>query len=794
MQEVAASSKIVHDDIAHDDIAHNDIAPDDVASDDMVSDAAVPPAPSVDLDFVALPTPDDEQVSLEPAAMHERADEPLASTQHATPRRVPDALFVDDEFDTDVTIAEDPIDGFTPEESLHSPVAYAAIDDDETTEPEPTPTSVDVAVIDFDAMIDAPETVTHMDDIEFEEFEPVNDDLAAHRFVRLAGDLQPPRADAFDSPDELPPLIFPMPFDAYPLSDASAGARVAERANANGNNDELFSEPTDELFDPFVASGMDSAQEPEPYGHSYEASIDSAFDNALDVPFELDPDAPTFEPPVTPEFGAAANAFGSEGFTDETFIGHELGSDAFDDDGLDASYDTTYDATRDAPYDSKYDAAFEASPDARIDLPLDDLLGHSVVSAEQTIDTPVELPFIVSAELPFIVTDDGFGDQTPNDTAADTPTEVLTDVLTDVVIDVPIDTPPGDVASIDDFFADAELSTAAAAAEASALAAARRDELRALVHASPRDSALRRRLAESMFETGERDAGIAELARALFGYEHDGNLLEAANISDTLVQVAGDQVRHHQKRVELAVRLGDQTRLREAYLDLADNLVRNGDELRSRAVYARVLEIDPWDDRARAALGDSAPPAPPRPEPVSDDGDVDLASWLRDDDEPQSTRLRMREPEISGNEQDDFNSLLRHFKEGVARSIGDDDHDSHYDLGVAYKEMGLLDDAIGEFQMALRSKHNRLAAYEALGQCFLEQQSYKVAVTVLSRALHEPGIRDEQLVGVLYLLGYSCEALQRFDEARSYFERVYATDILFRDVAQRLADLDRITR
>jgi hypothetical protein len=64
-----------------------------------------------------------------------------------------------------------------------------------------------------------------------------------------------------------------------------------------------------------------------------------------------------------------------------------------------------------------------------------------------------------------------------------------------------------------------------------------------------------------------------------------------------------------------------------------------------------------------------------------------------------------------------------------------------------------------------------------------------VAVTVLSRALHEPGIDDNQRVGVLYLLGYACEALQRRDEARSYYQRVYATDILFRDVAERLAAL-----
>lgn len=149
---------------------------------------------------------------------------------------------------------------------------------------------------------------------------------------------------------------------------------------------------------------------------------------------------------------------------------------------------------------------------------------------------------------------------------------------------------------------------------------------------------------------------------------------------------------------------------------------------------------------------------------------------------------------MSGDEQADFDALLEHFKEGVSRSLGEDDFEGHYDLGVAYKEMGLLDDAIGEFQKALRSRTHRLAAYEALGQCFVEQERFQVASTVLTRALHEPGLDDEQRIGVLYLLGHSCEALQRRDDARGYFQRVYATDIQFRDVAARLAALDPIPR
>ncbi len=335
---------------------------------------------------------------------------------------------------------------------------------------------------------------------------------------------------------------------------------------------------------------------------------------------------------------------------------------------------------------------------------------------------------------------------------------------------------------------------ASVAAEANLVAASRRDEFQAAVEQAPRDWALRRRLAEALFEAGERDAALAEMERTLRGFALSDDVVAAADIADMLVGISPDRVPYHQKRVELAVKIKDNSRLCVAYLDLADALVRSGDEGRARAVYARVLEMDPWDDRARSALGDAAPPPPSAVAVVTaSDGEfMNLAEWLRDEDQPISTRMRMREPAVSGDEQADFDSLLRHFKHGVSRSIGEDDFESRYDLGVAYKEMGLLDDAIGEFQRALRSKTHRLPAYEALGQCFVEQERFQVAATVLSRALHEPGLDDQQRVGVLYLLAYSCEALQRFDDARSYFHRVYAIDINFRDVAARLAALDQL--
>jgi hypothetical protein len=199
-------------------------------------------------------------------------------------------------------------------------------------------------------------------------------------------------------------------------------------------------------------------------------------------------------------------------------------------------------------------------------------------------------------------------------------------------------------------------------------------------------------------------------------------------------------------------------------------------------------------------------PEPKRPEPKrasrpiakhgnsgSDDDFVNLSDWLSEDKTPKSTRMvaDVREPE---SDQVDFSDMLERFKQGIAENVSDEDHEAHYDLGVAYKEMGLLDEAIAEFQKALRGIEHRIRTFEALGQCFIEKGQYQIAVTILSRAPAEPRATDEQLVGVLYLLGYASEALQKWNDALAYYERVFAVDITFRDVNDRLAALERVAK
>ncbi|MHB1864239.1 MAG: tetratricopeptide repeat protein [Gemmatimonadaceae bacterium] len=343
------------------------------------------------------------------------------------------------------------------------------------------------------------------------------------------------------------------------------------------------------------------------------------------------------------------------------------------------------------------------------------------------------------------------------------------------------------------------------------LAAHSVEMLQAVVEGAPEDWDAHRELGEAMLEAGDREGGLHALETAMRGYERDGNLDAAASMADEIVRADPGSVRHHQKRVEYAFRSNDKRRLVDAYLELADALFRGDQADKARVIYRRVLDLSPNDLRAQAALSAlpetpvaDAAPAPgassgerkSRPVETPRDGGsfVNLGDLMREEEPAKDTRMVVAEEKPTGDEEADFADMLKKFKQGVAENVEEEDYQSHYDLGIAYKEMGLLDEAISEFQKALRGADKGVRTYESIGQCFMEKAQYQMAATLLGRALLEKGMSDDQLVGVLYLLGRACEELGRPADALTYYQRIFVVDIQFRDVGERMNAIEKAGR
>ena len=337
------------------------------------------------------------------------------------------------------------------------------------------------------------------------------------------------------------------------------------------------------------------------------------------------------------------------------------------------------------------------------------------------------------------------------------------------------------------------------------------EELESRVADSPDDPEAHQALGEALVEQGDRERGIEELDLATAGFENGGNLAHARELVDEVLRLDPNSVRHRQKAVEFAFKAGDKARLVDAYLELADALLRSDLPEKARAVYARVAEHDPKNDRAKAAIAMLAPAVAPqsgKPEgkvkakdakmKVRDeaalDGDfVDLGSMFSDDDDEgvpvKDTRMTVADEEPTGDEEQDFQDMLARFKQGIDENIDETDFQSHYDLGVAFKEMGLLDEAIAELQKALRAPEGKLRTSEMLGICFFEKGAFGVAESILRRGLDIAASGDQERLGVLYWLGRALEQQGKKADARDLYGRVFAVDIRFLDAEQRVKAL-----
>lgn len=142
-----------------------------------------------------------------------------------------------------------------------------------------------------------------------------------------------------------------------------------------------------------------------------------------------------------------------------------------------------------------------------------------------------------------------------------------------------------------------------------------------------------------------------------------------------------------------------------------------------------------------------------------------------------------------------FGDLLQEFERDLAAPEEDDnDPETHFNLGIAFREMGLLDEAIGELQkvckMAGRGLDHALAqqAYIWLATCFVEKSVPEASFQWFLRAL-EGAPDEESRTAVNYELASAYEMVGRKREALDHFMEVYGTNIDYRDVANRIREL-----
>jgi tetratricopeptide (TPR) repeat protein len=143
------------------------------------------------------------------------------------------------------------------------------------------------------------------------------------------------------------------------------------------------------------------------------------------------------------------------------------------------------------------------------------------------------------------------------------------------------------------------------------------------------------------------------------------------------------------------------------------------------------------------------------------------------------------EPALDSDVMDIFNE----FKKGLEKELEEEDYETHYNLGIAYKEMGLIDDAIKEFQTSRSDPKRFVDSSSMLGICYIEKGVYPLAIDALRNAIEKMEDKNESYWVMKYDLAEAYEKNGNLKEALDLYTEVYGWNSKFRAVSDKIDEL-----
>jgi tetratricopeptide (TPR) repeat protein len=163
-----------------------------------------------------------------------------------------------------------------------------------------------------------------------------------------------------------------------------------------------------------------------------------------------------------------------------------------------------------------------------------------------------------------------------------------------------------------------------------------------------------------------------------------------------------------------------------------------------------------------------------RPEPAAEEPEdraFDIAASL--DALDALDAVGATQPEVlQAGEQIDVEEVFAKFKAGVRAQVSESDSSTHYDLGLAYREMDLIKDAIDEFELAARDPKRECVCQSMIGMIHRQRGDVAAAIEAFIKGLHAEHKTPEQELSLYYELGDAYEAKGNPTESLYYFRKV----------------------
>lgn len=263
-----------------------------------------------------------------------------------------------------------------------------------------------------------------------------------------------------------------------------------------------------------------------------------------------------------------------------------------------------------------------------------------------------------------------------------------------------------------------------------------------------------------------------------------GKLDEAKEKLESLKVHAPSNLDVHMRLKTLYIETGDiEQAVTECMILSMLNSRLGSDEMRLHYLREAYM-LNPSDPRLEGRLQEiqSAPEqADETPAPASESvPQMEQASIMK-----EYEHLEQEEP-VTPPMDSDVMDIFDEFKRGLEKEIEAEDSETHYNLGIAYKEMGLVDDSIKEFQVAQRDPQFQIQASTMLGLCYMEKALYSLAVEAFTTALMKTTPNDEGAWRLKYDLAEAYEKDGKLNEAIRLYTEVYGWNANYREISAKI--------
>lgn len=277
-------------------------------------------------------------------------------------------------------------------------------------------------------------------------------------------------------------------------------------------------------------------------------------------------------------------------------------------------------------------------------------------------------------------------------------------------------------------------------------------------------------------EDAEELGDLEELedAEALDDLEELDELDELEALEELESRIADDS----SDKIDSAVALDVETELEEAEFYLQQSLFDDAER-----VVRALMEDCPEQPQLLAKMTEIIQGRQAAENETENTAFVDMMSDLQDDDLLAATDFLNA---LGGTAQEDDE-----LSQKLVSELDSADTESHYNLGIAYKEMGLYDDAIAEFEKAAKDPVRHLDCTTLIGQCHMEAGSTDAAMQAFKSGLTHEGLNDQGRMILNFELGMLYQLNGQLLDALDYFQLVAEKDSFFRDVSVLIKNLRR---